>query len=569
MVRARPTAEPSAGRTARWRTSSHDQGAADRPTPSSWFLAGAFAACGLALGACGYPALERFDARPDVPADTPHVVLDWQIATVFAPGTAQPGAPDPMVTFAPIEPPPRVRIAPLDDPAAVPGDPNGPLGTLAKVDYSSSDGAIAIPRDYLTHPWRLEYTLDDNIPHEVQWLPDDRQGHLTVPVFGRLQRNAVPDRAGYTITPSNPPAAGYTSPRVFTTGLWTEGQVMPSPSGAAIDYDFAGANPLSGAIGRPDPARGDQALVVDYVFQPDMQKPFFGCRFGVGSAPVAPATLQVGMHSPVTASWDSGQKEVKSDPVDVTFITRLNEGLGKLGKFDRAISFRVFGSAASTDMPGLASAPGSAKREGVQLPLPVMITLLVCPFDGLLPQTAQPAMLDSFPRVLNVQLASTRPLLGVSSVTSGMETVIAASAADAAGVGFKIAFPAAIPTGIMLATPANGMVDLAGDSEQVAVGPASAAFTLVFAPEVGPDLRVDYYDVVLHRIVGSALTTERIYTVTAPKVRIDGALLVPGADYVFEIRSYKGHPRAPHGDFAPVDYPYGSAIVFTRTFKAS
>jgi len=74
---------------------------------------------------------------------------------------------------------------------------------------------------------------------------------------------------------------------------------------------------------------------------------------------------------------------------------------------------------------------------------------------------------------------------------------------------------------------------------------------------------------VLHRIVAGTLTTERIYTVTAPKVRIDGALLMPGADYVFEVRSIKGHPQAPHGDFAPVDYPYGAAIVFTRTFKAS
>ena len=26
---------------------------------------------------------------------------------------------------------------------------------------------------------------------------------------------------------------------------------------------------------------------------------------------------------------------------------------------------------------------------------------------------------------------------------------------------------------------------------------------------------------------------------------------------------------ASHGDFAPVSYPYGSAVVFTRTFKPS
>jgi hypothetical protein len=29
------------------------------------------------------------------------------------------------------------------------------------------------------------------------------------------------------------------------------------------------------------------------------------------------------------------------------------------------------------------------------------------------------------------------------------------------------------------------------------------------------------------------------------------------------------HLLAPHGDFAPVDYPYGSAVVFTRTFRTS
>jgi hypothetical protein len=86
---------------------------------------------------------------------------------------------------------------------------------------------------------------------------------------------------------------------------------------------------------------------------------------------------------------------------------------------------------------------------------------------------------------------------------------------------------------------------------------------------MGADLRADYYDVVLHRIAAGVLTTERIYTVTAPRVRIDGSILMRDADYVFEVRSYKGHPDAQHGNFAPVDYPYGAAIVFTRTFKAS
>ena len=511
-----------------------------------------------------------YDAAIDVQPDMPHVVLDWQIATVFAPGTAHPGAPDPTLVFAPIVPAPRIRIALLEDAPAVAGGPTPALGAFADADYSPGDGAILIPRDYLMHPWRLEYTLAfdpfvdnpliDHPPHEVQWLPDDKQGHLTVPVFGRVQRDQPPGGGGYTITPSNPPTS-YGLPRMFTTGLWTEG-VVPPPAGQTIDYDFSNANPLSGPIGNPDPAMGDQALVVDYVLQPD------GCRVGVGSAPVAPATIQAKTHSVLTGVWDSGQKVVKSDVVGLSFIARLNDGLGKLGTYDSKTSFRLFGSAASTVMPGLTGPPSSSRREGVLLPVPVMITLLVCPSEVALPATAQPALLDDFPRVLNVQLASSRTALGVT-VTSGMETVIVTSTAVAATVGFKIAFPAPIPTNILLATPANGMVDLSGDSDQVAVGPASGTFTLVFTPEAGADLRGDYYDVALHRISSGVLTTERIYTVTAPSVRIDGALLVPGADYVFEVRSYKGHPGALHGDFTAVDYPYGSAIVFTRTFKAS
>jgi hypothetical protein len=50
---------------------------------------------------------------------------------------------------------------------------------------------------------------------------------------------------------------------------------------------------------------------------------------------------------------------------------------------------------------------------------------------------------------------------------------------------------------------------------------------------------------------------------------MDGSVLVAGADYVFEIRSYAGHVMAPRGDFAPIDDPYGGAVVVTRTFKTS
>jgi len=119
---------------------------------------------------------------------------------------------------------------------------------------------------------------------------------------------------------------------------------------------------------------------------------------------------------------------------------------------------------------------------------------------------------------------------------------------------------------MMLTTPA-GKLDLVDNTDQIAIGAPTGKLVLDFVPEAGAGLRADYYDVYLHRIAGGMLTPVRIYTVTAHEVVIDGSMLAPGTDYVFEIRSYAGHVMAPHGDFAPVDYPYGSAVVFTRTFK--
>jgi hypothetical protein len=182
-------------------------------------------------------------------SDMTHVVLDWQIDTVLASGD-----PDPVIRFAPIDPAPRVRIAPID----------GPFD-IVQTTYSPSDGSIPIPREYLNTTWRLEYTLAGGVPHEVQWAPEDKQGHLTVPVFGRLQREPVPMGSGYTITPIT--VTSYSHPRVFTTGLWTEGVASNylMSDGGRVDYDFYNdTRSLSGPRGRPDPALGDRALLVDF-----------------------------------------------------------------------------------------------------------------------------------------------------------------------------------------------------------------------------------------------------------------------------------------------------------------
>jgi hypothetical protein len=497
----------------------------------------------------------EFDASIsiDVIPDLPHVELTYQVA-----GVLPSGAPDPAIAFAPLVPAPLVRIATLD-------------GAFETASYSPTDGWILIPRSYLGITWRLEYTIVDGvsapIPHEVQWAPEDKLGHVTVPLFGRVALEPLPVGGVYKIKPNG--VLGYNNPTVLTTGLWTEGDArvdLGDPSHTTVDYAFSDANWLSGKKGRLDPARGDRAFLLDYVA--GTQGVERDCRIAIGSVMLDSAAVQTGTPTVQipTTSWDTARKPVKTTAIDLTIVGRLQN---KLGKLHTAVTGSVLvGSSPSISMPGLTNA-----SRFLPLSLPVMATLLQCPYSPNpgdlhpafpLPDALQPPGLDPFPRILHAQLVDPRTVLGVT-LNSGMEAVIASGEPS----GFTIAFPAAIPTRMTLATPTKDTVDLAGDSEQLDIGPAAGVFRLDFTPETGTDLRADYHDVVLHRFDGAQLTTDRIYTVTAPTVRIDGSVLRPGTLYVLEIRSHKGHPAAARGDFAQVDYPYGAAIVFTRTFKTS
>jgi len=490
----------------------------------------------------GLTPARTWDAQIDVPPDMPHVLFTWQLAT-SQPSGAPAALQYPAFTGTSA---PTMRIAPIDGPFT-------PADYLTTPDEMS--GWILIPRSYIGATWRFEYTFPGDVPHEVQWAPEDKLGHLVVPMVGRLGRTAAPTDSGYVITPSNY-SGGYTFPRVFTTGLWTDAPVIPPSAGSTIVYDFSSAAPLSGLKGDLDKAQGDRALLVDFITD-------LGCRVASGSALLDPPTLEPNVHTPLTVTWDSGRKKLTAPTIDSIFLERVTtdplHGDFQMGR----LSTMLYGAVASTSFPGLIGTP--PPLSSISLPIPLMHTLLKCPYNApMLPDTASPALLDDFPRVLHLQLVVSRPVPALgTSLTGGLETVVASSAAG----GFKLAFPAPFATRIMLATPGNGTLDLSGASDQLAAGSPTGPFILTFEPEKGPDLRADYHDVVLHRIVGGALTTERIFTVTAARVRIDGALLAPGADYVLEIRTYKGHAMAAHGDFVPVDYPYGAAIVYTRTFK--
>src|SRR5262249_39051136 len=155
-------------------------------------------------------------------------------------------------------------------------------------------------------------------------------------------------------------------------------------------------------------------------------------------------------------------RPVTSEIPDTNVFTRLAAGLGALNVgFGSQDSKLGFGSVPSTSFPGLISS-----AQGFRLPAPVMLTLLECPVgpgtsgpttSGAIPDTAQPPLLGDSPTAVPARLVQARPVPALSVMLySGLETVIAASASG----GFRMSFPAAIPTQITLDTPTKGRVDL-------------------------------------------------------------------------------------------------------------
>jgi len=452
----------------------------------------------------GIVATAPYDAPPDADVPDPLVTLDWQVADVD-PTT---GAPEPNLASAPIAPAPAVRVARFDCPTDAPADCQ-----LTPALYAA--GAVAFPRRFLGTPWRFEYTLADGVPREVQWNPADGAGHVFVPRFGRTALQPVPVDGGYTTTPAGGPQYTATDfPRVLTTGLWSDGPVTVTPPSAEIDYDFAGARWLTSVKGSPDPARGDRALVVDYQVSDS-------CRRAVGSAEIDMAALSTAGHSVVASTWSSAVTTLPNAPVGSPLLGRLTLALKNENLTGTTLSGTLwFGYLATTKLPGLTeTAPNQL------LPVPMMQTLLDCPYNvGALKNVSEPSLLQQqFPSAVHVQVVSSRTFDTSLSLASGMETVITTIVAS--GAQLDMAFPAAIPATIVLTTPANLSIPLVGGTtDHIPIGATSGALRLDITPEDSPDTRSDYYDVLLHRIVTApgttALTTERIYTVTEPAVRI-------------------------------------------------
>jgi hypothetical protein len=200
---------------------------------------------------------------PDGPP-LPRIKLTAQIAKTTANGYA-----DPMTVFGPLDPPPTVQVGPID-------------GELLPTAYDRATGTVEYPADLVGKPWRLAYQLGGATPREVHWSPpggtrEAPGGHLVEPLLGRAGRRGVPTKSGYRIAPVGSPAQ-HTSPRVFTTGLWTEAVFSGTFAGATFDYEYSTkAVSLSGPLGAPENQRFDHVLFADFAN-------LSGCRYASGTA---------------------------------------------------------------------------------------------------------------------------------------------------------------------------------------------------------------------------------------------------------------------------------------------
>lgn len=498
----------------------------------------------------GIHKTEPYDGSVDVIEDIPIVTLTLQVGGLMKPD----GTPDPTVADVPISPAPTVRYATMD-------------GPWKDATYEA-DGSVEVDHAFFeagAPAWRFEYTLDD-VVHEVQWKPADKQGHIAIPRFGRQGRMTPPTGSGYDVTPDG--IDQLDNPRVFTLGRWSEG--VATHAGTMLSYDFAAAVSMSGSIGAPQPADGDLAVVVNYAASVDAD----GCRHAIGSATLSSAALMNGAHSTPTAVWDTQRKTVSSAVivVDGPEAMRFSAGFSKLtsGATSGALQY---GYAVSPKLPGLTGVPTSPRLPvSTLLPTPAMVTLLSCPYltaakitdPGVTKSVHLPGTLfDAFSSMFHAQRYGSRTVGGIELVSGMAGAVVATNLVNLTAV-----FPAAIPLAVSLDVGGT-KADLIAGAEGASI--AAGAATLQITPEATAGTGADYYDVVLHRLdtVAGGLTTERVYTVIAPQVSLAAGTLKANTDYVFEIRVYRGHPQASTGDLRVVAFPYGSVQMFTKTFHVS
>ncbi|MDB4953401.1 MAG: hypothetical protein JWO36_970 [Myxococcales bacterium] len=502
------------------------------------------------LGVC-FGCNQIFGLNPTVQIDAAGPGLDAPDAA-FVYGSLRwvvPDSPDgSMVKEVPISPAPTLLVGPAIS-----------MGPLAPATYNA-DGTFNVPFDLIGRTWRLVYTMpNETVPHEIQWIV--MRPHLVVPRVSRLEAGPVPANSNYHVTATGfPTTPGFDSlAMVVTSGTFTNSPVANgerSQNTITFDYGFR-ALPILGAKAPLDGAKGDWLMAVEWQHQTLTTDVVSGVAWTNQVALTANTT------SMIDASWKNNVV-TKSTPTNSAVTTgRLLAALGNLrgtGANAATQGHVTYGLSPSAAINPFVPATAGYSPFRVGMSAPYEEVPLVLPlFDDASNPEANPQTFSLVdvptqvlqPHVLYSRVQDSRDAGGGLLLTSSLALVT--SGLD------ETMYPAAMSTLEMLDTTPL----YANDRMPFAATPMPV--TLTFTPEAGQS--AERYTVTLYEIAGTSLRPIRIFDVVTPTVKIDGALLVSGHSYAFEIVAKKGYANAMDGDLATIATPllFGASTKFAGT----
>lgn len=492
------------------------------------------ALCLLAISApgcnwlLGLDKTVQLDAHVPLDAPLPTARLTWLVAV-----TDSLGGPVSTLEHHAISPAPTIQVGRI-------------AGELSAAPIDDT-GTIQIPYEFENSTWRLVYQLANDVPHEIHWTSmTGRIPHAIVPIFGRIDRAPIPGgNTTMVMTPSNNLPTEHTIPRVFTTGVWTHSKpAFGFPMGPTFSYNLNQSVQLSGPAGAPDPTKGDQVVLVDFATPANCHASFMSAAFKLQLANGPSTTL-------AADDWLNNSKVVQ---VVDRFGDRVRVSIAASATTGSVSTIMQLGPAASSAMPAFTQR-GAERMPRLGLHGPLMLPMLDCEdIPNPMPSYDLPRALSVFPHVAHLQVTADRIVSGGPTLTHGLAAVMPI-VNDMAQFDINVAMP--------LFPYRLDMIDLAA-SDGTPIPPGSAPLVLTFNKE--PDGVADYYDVLLHRVSGTSTVVERVYTIVAPSLTIERSILTAGTQYVFEIRAFRGAPKAKLTDFTEYLPTQSSAVVWTHTF---
>ena len=361
---------------------------------------------------------------------------------------------------------------------------------------------------------------------------------------------------------------------VLTTGEW----ILASNCCFATGQDVYlvnlpnNAQSMSGAMGTPDRAHGDEELVVD---------------FDTGTAPnrstgfaKISVDLTGGSLSAATTNWGTTSTSFSPSSSDSTIRqTRLNKstvlGTALYAKPSSTTPIEIIaGVIPNTQMPSMTirSASGGFDDTPVLLPLAHYFSF-VSPVAFANPFTSadEPTVDKIMPEALLYRVIHRRPLLPASNCTidppamcvdSGFQELVHKTGAVTVDY----------PVGIASAVSFAGMpLDNVADGSTMIPLPASGFADLAFSID-GGTMTTDCTATLYH--VTTTLDPLRTFlvipaaTATQTPVRVSTDQLQSGETYAFGIACTDQHPGAKDGDLSTIGpYPVSGSQLFPATFK--